>query len=241
MVAARNALARLTRAWRSLAPEQRPAALSAAGLLLSMFLPWYEKNVVVGNGDDARLASDSISAFGVLSFIEAAIFLVAIGVLVLLFFRAERRAFHLPGGDGTIVFAAGAWAVFLLFVRVFSRPGVHGNGSTVGIQWGFFLAFVAAGGLAYAGWRMRIAARAEPTPAQDPTTRVDPVAALTPASARLPRPRATAGRSAARRATADDRTRISGQLSFEEEDTPPRPSWDEPRPRPSSDDRRRDD
>jgi hypothetical protein len=231
MVAARNALARLTRAWRSSAPEQRPAALAAVGLLLSMFLPWYEKNVVVGSGDKARLASDSISAFGVLSFIEAAIFLVTLGVLALLFFRAERRAFHLPGGDGTVIFGAGMWAAFLLFVRVFSRPSVHGNGSTVGIQWGFFLAFLAAGALAYTGWRMRIAARAEPTTAQDPTARVDPVAALAPATlgAPRPRPRGPAQRSpAGRRVSSEERTRIAGQLSFEEDDEPPRPSWDEP-------------
>src|SRR6476469_1014512 len=111
-----------------------------------MFLPWYEKNVVVGND----LASDTVSAFGDFSFIEAAIFLVALGVLLLLFFRAEQRAFHLPGGDGTVIFAAGAWATFLLFWRVFDRPDISGRGATVGIQWGFFLAFVAAGVLTYA-------------------------------------------------------------------------------------------
>src|SRR4051794_6283373 len=116
MVAARNALVRLARAWRSLAPEQRPAALAAVGLLLSMFLPWYDKNVCVVVDKKLGCASDTISAFGVLSFIEAAIFLVTIGILALLFFRAERRAFHLPGGDGAIVFAAGLWSALLLFV-----------------------------------------------------------------------------------------------------------------------------
>lgn len=229
MVAARNALVRLARAWHSLAPEQRPAAIAAIALLLSMFLPWYEKNVVVGGGKDARLASDSISAFGVLSFIEAAIFIVTLGVLALLFFRAERRAFHLPGGDGTIVFAAGAWSLFLLFVRVFSRPDVHGEGSTVGIQWGFFIAFLAAGALAYAGWRMRITARAEPTPAQDPTARVDPVATLpvAPAGART---RERSRPVPSRRAAPDDRTRIAGQLSFDGDDDGDlaRPIWEEP-------------
>ncbi|HZO36409.1 MAG TPA: hypothetical protein VFB41_05975 [Solirubrobacteraceae bacterium] len=227
MVAARNALARLARAWRSLAPEQRPAALAAAGLLVSMFLPWYEKSVCAVVDKKVNCASDAISAFGVASFIEAAIFIVAVGVLVLLFFRAERRAFHLPGGDGTIVLAAGLWAAFLLFVRVFSRPSVPGDGSTVGIQWGFFLAFLAAGGLAYAGWRMRIVARAEPTQAQDPTTRVDPVAALAPTTVTPRRPRATARRPAAGRSSGEDRTRIAGQLSFEEDDAPPPPSWEE--------------
>jgi hypothetical protein len=163
-------LTRVARAWRALAPEQRLAATAALALLLSMLLPWYEKNVVVGRA----LASDSLSAFGVFSFIEAAIFLVAAGVLALLFFRGERRAFHLPGGDGAVVLAAGLWAALLLFVRVFSRPHVEGHGGTVGIQWGFFVAFLAAGALAYAGYRVRVADRVEPTAAQDPTARVEP-------------------------------------------------------------------
>ena len=37
-------------------------------------------------------------------------FLVAAGVLVLLFARAEGREFNMPGGDGTIVALAGGWA-----------------------------------------------------------------------------------------------------------------------------------
>ncbi len=163
-------LSRVARAWRALEPEQRLAAAASVALLLSMLLPWYEKNVVVGKG----LASDSISAFGVFSFIEAAIFLVTAGVLVLLFFAPSAAPSHLPGGDGTVVFGAGLWSVLLLFVRVFSRPHVQGQGSTVGIQWGFFVAFVAAGALAYAGYRIRAIDRVEPTAAQDPTARVDP-------------------------------------------------------------------
>ena len=173
-------VSRVVRAWRALEPEQRLAAAASVALLVSMLLPWYEKNAI----SKGHFVSDSVSAFGVLSFIEAAIFLVTAGVLVLLFFRAERRAFHLPGGDGTVVFAAGLWCAFLLFVRVFSRPHVQGQSGTVGIQWGFFVAFVAAGALAYAGYRMRAVDRAEPTAAQDPTTRVEP--APLPARVRVP-------------------------------------------------------
>ncbi len=42
---------------------------------------------------------------------------------------------------------------------MFDRPA--GDGYPVGIEWGFFLAFVAAGSLAYAGWRMRASERPE--------------------------------------------------------------------------------
>jgi hypothetical protein len=55
---------------------------------------------------------------------------------------------------------AGGWATLLIFYRVFSRPAGHGY--PVGIQWGFFLAFVAAGTLTYAGWRMRATSTPEP-------------------------------------------------------------------------------
>jgi len=151
-------MTRLAHAWRGMAPEQRLAAAAAIGLLVTMFLPWYGLQSL--NPRTRAIYSHDISAFGDVSFVEAAIFLVAVGVGVLLFARAEGREFQLPGGDGTVVLVAGAWAAVLIFYRVFSRPA--GNGYPVGIQWGFFLAFVAAGTLAFAGWRMRAGERPGP-------------------------------------------------------------------------------
>jgi hypothetical protein len=153
---------RLRHAYGALDRDQRFAALAALGLLVTMFLPWYEKSVVVKGS--ASFAHETISAFGAVSFVEAAIFLVAAGVIVLLLARADRKEFHLPGGDGTVIFAAGLWASALIFYRVFDRPDVSGDAGTVGIQWGFFVAFVAAGTLAYAGQRIRAAHRPEPQP-----------------------------------------------------------------------------
>jgi hypothetical protein len=144
-------MTRISRAWGALAPEQRIAAIAALALLVTMFLPWYDLQSL--NRKSNAINSHSISAFGDVSFVEAAVFLVAAGVLALLFARAERRDFHMPGSDGAIVMIAGGWATLLIFYRVFSRPAGHGY--PVGIQWGFFLAFVAAGVLTYAGWRMR--------------------------------------------------------------------------------------
>jgi hypothetical protein len=151
---------RLRAAYGALDGDQRFAAGAAIALLLAMFLPWYEKSVVIPGS--RSFAHDSISAFGAVSFVEAAIFLVSAGVLVLLLARADERPFHLPGGDGTVIFAAGAWATLLIFYRVFDRPNLSGEGGTVGIQWGFFVAFMAAGALAVAGQRIRAAGRPEP-------------------------------------------------------------------------------
>jgi hypothetical protein len=154
------ALHRLRAALTALDGDQRVAALAATGLLMTMFLPWYEKSVVIAGS--RSFAKDSISAFGAVSFVEAAIFLVSAGVLVLVLARAEKRAFQLPGGDGTIIFAAGLWASALIFYRVFDRPDVSGDAGTVGIQWGFFVAFVAAGALALIGRRIRAGDRSTP-------------------------------------------------------------------------------
>ena len=161
----RESASRLGAAGRKLDGDQRFAAAAAVALLITMFLPWYEKSVVVAGS--RTFASDTISAFGAVSFVEAAIFLVAAGVVVLVLTRAEGGRYHLPGGDGTVIFAAGLWASALIFYRVFDRPDVSGDGGTVGIQWGFFVAFVAAGALAFAGRRMRVAARPEP-PVREP-------------------------------------------------------------------------
>ncbi len=151
-------MTRIARAWNALAPEQRIAAVAAIALLVTMFLPWYE--LQSPDRKTGAINSSSISAFGDVSFVEAAVFLVAAGVIALLFARAERKDFHMPGSDGAVVMAAGGWATLLIFYRVFSRPAGHGY--PVGIQWGFFLAFVASGALTYAGWRMRATSAPEP-------------------------------------------------------------------------------
>ncbi len=149
---------RIARAVRALDPEQRLAGVAALGLLAAMVLPWYTLQNV--DPRTRRITTNAVSAFGTFSFVEAAVLLVSAGVLALLFARGERRAFHLPGGDGTVVLAAGAWAAFLLFVRVLDRP--DGGPYPVGITWGLFVAFALAAALAAAGLRMRSAGRAEP-------------------------------------------------------------------------------
>jgi hypothetical protein len=88
-------LRRALRAFRRLNAEQKAAAVAALLLIASTFGPF--------------------------SFVEAAEILVAIGVLALLFARAEGKRFHLPFGDGTVIAAAGIWAGLLIVVRLFDR------------------------------------------------------------------------------------------------------------------------
>lgn len=172
--------------WRQLSPEQHLAGLASLGLFLTMFLPWYQQNAVVSARSGEPLVSRNLNAFAVFSFVEAAILLVAAAVMFLLFARAERRSFRLPGSDGTIVALAGGWAGLLLVWRLFDKPGIssHGVAANVGVQWGIFFALAAAGLLAYAGSRMRLARTPEP-----PLMRSDPRQPATSArAARAPRP-----------------------------------------------------
>jgi MFS family permease len=161
----RALMGRLADAWRALGRDQRLAALTSFGLFVSMLLPWYSKTDTVVVRNAAHATEQSLSAFQAFSFVEAAVLLVSAGVLAMLFARAERREFHLPGGDGTIVMIAGAWAAILIFYRLLDKPGLQGNEkitSTVGVQWGIFIALLVALGLAYVGKRIRTDERGQP-------------------------------------------------------------------------------
>ncbi|HUA75223.1 MAG TPA: hypothetical protein VL988_10745, partial [Solirubrobacteraceae bacterium] len=156
---------RLLNAWGTLGRDRRLAAGISLALFVSMLLPWYSKTSTVVVKGAASSAEQSLSAFGAFSFVEAAVLLVSIGVLAMLFARAEQRDFQLPGGDGLIVTIAGAWVAILIFYRLFDKPGLQGNQrivSTVGVQWGIFIALLLALGLAYAGRVIRAGERGAP-------------------------------------------------------------------------------
>jgi hypothetical protein len=202
-----SGVARVGRVWGRLTPEQRMAAIAAVLLLLSMLLPWYQEtgSAIV----DGKLASvsDSKNAFQVYSFVEAAIFVVAVAVLVLLWMRGEGRAFHLPGGDGTVITAAGVWVMFLIFFRQLDKPDGRHEGmfsTSVGVQWGIFVAFVLGALLAFNGVRIRAHHTPEPALEDDATA---PVAAP-PADA--------APTVVARRPDRADEGDGDAQLSFDE-------------------------
>ncbi len=155
-------LSRVARAARGLPPERRLAAIAAGGLFLSLFLPWYQVTVVAKT---LKTGSETLTGWGAFSWVEAAVLLVSAGVLTLLFQRAEGRAFHVPGGDGGVIMAAGAWACVLVIWRIFDKPGVSSHGiyaASSGIEWGIFVALAMAALLAYAGSRIRAAHQPEP-------------------------------------------------------------------------------
>lgn len=152
----------LAETWRRLNFEQRVAAVASLLLIAGTFGPF--------------------------SFVEAAVVLTAIGVLALLKQRADRRQFHLPFGDGTVILAAGVWSALLIVVRLFDRD----LGQSV-------LALACAAILAGAGARERAKRPADdlpPPPAPRDGSRAQPRG----------RPPASGGGTTAPLAAADDAT-----------------------------------
>jgi hypothetical protein len=155
---------RVIRAWRVLQRERRQAALAALGLFVTLFLPWYQETVIA-NGKTLRQATATLTGWGAFSFVEAAVLLVAAGVLTLLFQRAEGKAFHIPGGDGGVITFAGFWTCVLIVWRIFDKQGTTGTGvfaTTSGIEWGIFIALAVAVFLTYSGNRIRVSHTPEP-------------------------------------------------------------------------------
>ena len=164
---------------RRLPREQKLAGGAALALFVTMLLPWYTET----HFDKGKFVHDSLNAFQVFTWVEAAVLLVAAAVLFLLYSRSQKRGFHLPGGDGFVVMLAGGWTVLLLVWRLFDKPHLAGD---VGIDWGIFVALLAAGTLTWAGVRMRAAHR--PEPPLPLATEEDDRPAPQPRSPRRPRP-----------------------------------------------------
>jgi hypothetical protein len=163
--------------------ERRLAAFAAIGLFLTLFLPWYQDSFVMTGTAKAAPGTQSFTGWGAFSLVEAAVLLVAAGVLTLLFQRAEGHAFHVPGGDGGVILAAGLWTGALIIWRIFDKQGISSQGriaTSTGIDWGIFVALGVAGFMAWTGTRIRAAHEPEPplpgepfSGSEDPDVRAD--------------------------------------------------------------------
>jgi hypothetical protein len=222
-------LLRVIRAWRVLGREQRIAALAALALWVTMFLPWYTEAPAGAVKKGETVVSSSLTAWGAFSWVEAAVLLVSVGVLALLFARGERRAFHLPGGDGPVITLAGGWVALLVIYRLFDKSTEHTAGLVItpGNDWGIFLALFAAIWLAYTGVGIRRAHRAEPRLADDPTVHMagEPPAraqrrpvAVTPARSERERAGADEGSRERRGVTREDAEQLSFELPRENDE-----------------------
>lgn len=158
---------RLGRAWKALSRERRSAAIAAGVLWLTLFLPWYQASVVSRNPRTRSAAptGESLNGWAAFSAVQALILILSLGVVLLLFLRAEGRISYAPGSDGWAITAAGALSVFLVILGLFNAPSPASRGQYVlstGLQWGIFLALLAAVGLTWAGGRIRHSLEEDP-------------------------------------------------------------------------------
>ena len=167
--------------WRAWNAEQRVAAVGASLLI--------------------------VSTFGPFSWVEVAILLVGVAVLLLLRRRAQGRPFHLPFGDGIVIAAAGAWSALLILIRLFDRPLGQG-----------MLALACAALLFAAGLRERARRPMDDLPREQDTLWEE-----RPARRRRPRPK-PAGEDDTRVLPGDEdaTVRLSGQKEL--------PGMDDPNP-----------
>jgi MFS family permease len=172
------------------------AAAAAAGLLLSLFAPWYRETVVAPGLHGLRTLTLTRSGWQAFSATELVILVVAVLTLIV----AIAMPWGVPGEGGrdrrrvagAIVAVLGAIAFVVVLARLTTAPGTtkHAIAETmVAIRWGIFLALVCSAALTAAGLRLITAAR----PVANPAEGTDPAARASrrqhaPRSPREPRP-----------------------------------------------------
>lgn len=132
------------------------AAAAGAVLLVVLFLPWYGVDAQFG----AVSVSESVSAWGAMSFIDLLLFLIAaIAIAVPLARASGSLPADIPGP--VLVVAAGALGVLLVLFRIVDIPApdipaVAGDAFDFGREFGIFLGLAASGAIAWGGWQMNM-------------------------------------------------------------------------------------
>lgn len=209
-------------ALQALTAAQQRTAAAALVVIVSLGTPWYSTQVAFSDG---RVVNGSRSGIQAFSFVEAAVLVVALAVLALVWARATERRFSLPASDGTVITAAAGWLGLLIVYRLFDRPDGGSNAGTatlIGLSWGIFASLAAVGLLLATGLdqRRRAAAVRGPrvAPAEGPV--VDP-GDLVPQPAGPARSAAPVGTPGA---AADDATRVAPSGAGEQDVTRVAPS-----------------
>ena len=164
------------------------AGISGLALFVILFLPWYGVDVNVAGFS----ASETASAWEAFDMTDILLFLVAV---VAVGAAALRLADSMPEGVpvAAIVTGAGALALLLVLFRLIELPGpdipdVAGAGIDFGRRFGIFLGLIAAGGVAYGGYRSMSdapqPAQPAPPPAPPPVPPDKPPASQEPGSRR---------------------------------------------------------
>jgi hypothetical protein len=142
------------------------AACAAAGLLISLFAPWYRETVVARGLSGPRTLTLTRSGWQAFSSTELLIAVVAVLTLLVVIGIPPDE----PGNaasdrsrlSGALVAVLGAIAFVVLLIRLMTAPGTTANGfdhTTVAVRWGILLALAFGAVLAAAGLRLIRASR----------------------------------------------------------------------------------
>lgn len=140
-----------------LSTGEKLSAVSALLLFVFMFFDWFgvEVSGVPGFGGDVSGAGGS--AWDALDVIPIFLMLAIVAAIGVAAIRLTDADLEPPISMNAIVAALGALAVLLILYRIIDQPGGGGDFSGVEVdvtlKVGIFLAFAAAVGIAYGGYR----------------------------------------------------------------------------------------
>jgi hypothetical protein len=151
------------------------AAAAAAGLLVSLFAPWYRWTIVAPGVSGLRTLSLTRSGWQAFSATELLILVVAVlALLIVIGMRSDDPQDGAPDRlrlAGAVVAGLGVIAFVVVLARLATAPGTtkHALDETmVAIRWGIFLALVCSAALTAAGLRLIRASQRTATPAERP-------------------------------------------------------------------------
>jgi hypothetical protein len=136
------------------------AGISAVLLIIFMFFDWYgaKASGSIGGVHVSQTASGGADAWEAFSFIDILLFLLALVTVAIVLLRGLNRMPDTGFPESAVIAGAGVFAVLLILFRIIDTPDA-GVGFTGPIhveitrKVGIFLGLIAAGGMAYGGWR----------------------------------------------------------------------------------------
>lgn len=139
-----------------LSDGEKISGISAILLFIFMFFEWFSVEVSGGSGAFHVSASEGGSAWDALDWIPIFLVITIIAALAVVALRLTDAAYEPPVPAGTVVSGLGIVSVLLILYRIVITPDA---GSFPGISvdvspaFGIFLGLIAAGGIAYGGYR----------------------------------------------------------------------------------------
>jgi hypothetical protein len=133
---------------------EKIAGTSAILLFIFMFFEWY--GVSVSGGGETIASGSGGNAWDTLDFIPILLLIGIIATLAVLFIEGSDTDVDLPVHGAAIVTVVGVISTLLILFRIIDTPtfasfgGVSVEGS---VKFGIFLSLIAAGGMAFGGWR----------------------------------------------------------------------------------------